>query len=420
MYMTIQSGTFFVQLYKTMKLSEFINLCYKYIGGNTNQADYVLYLISKVMREPETAEEDKEDDENKYNPLSNFKSNALSKIFSGERSITKKDAITIYRKFDKTRIEEEIEALNDDKKNELINDLGKYGFISVRDKLHETISEIANVILKKLSEGNKNGANPNDVNQYDSELNKNDFLYILETDSKCPLCFSPLYLNKTKTTLWKYKIVKIYPINIEPELQNKFNRIKDCPDCLESYDNNIALCRDCADEYIIEPNLETYSRLIEIKRQLKNKEKLNAIMIDEPLEENIRKIIQGLNNFQGNFGIPKYKLNAKKIANKIKSENYILMSDIKHKVATFYKLVEKEFQNINWVNGGSFQTVSGQINLSYIRLRNLGMGQNEIFTKLSEWICKKLKLDYEKYKTASEILVAFFVQNCEVFDEIAK
>lgn len=45
--------------------------------------------------------------------------------------------------------------------------------------------------------------------------------------------------------------------------------------------------------------------------------------------------------------------------------------------------------------------------------------QETIYYDIVEWLMHKLSLSND-YRTACEIVVAFFVQNCEVFDEISK
>ena len=56
-----------------------------------------------------------------------------------------------------------------------------------------------------------------------------------------------------------------------------------------------------------------------------------------------------------------------------------------------------------------------------MKLEKSGMSQPDIIEYLSEWIRNKTNLGTES-KTACSVVVAFFIQNCEVFykDEVSE
>jgi hypothetical protein len=65
----------------------------------------------------------------------------------------------------------------------------------------------------------------------------------------------------------------------------------------------------------------------------------------------------------------------------------------------------------------NFEDVANDVQRSYRKLSSIGLKQEEIFTQLVEWFKKKGKA---RSSLACEIIVAFFVQNCEVFHALTQ
>ena len=63
----------------------------------------------------------------------------------------------------------------------------------------------------------------------------------------------------------------------------------------------------------------------------------------------------------------------------------------------------------------SFDELADEIRLAYHKLKREKLSQTELFNRLANWILEKEKLD-NSYLEAARIIVAFFVQNCEVFE----
>lgn len=66
---------------------------------------------------------------------------------------------------------------------------------------------------------------------------------------------------------------------------------------------------------------------------------------------------------------------------------------------------------------GKFDIISGQIKCFYLKVRTMSSNQEVIYYRLAEWlnsITKKGSLE------ACKVIVAFFIQNCEVFSSAPK
>ena len=68
---------------------------------------------------------------------------------------------------------------------------------------------------------------------------------------------------------------------------------------------------------------------------------------------------------------------------------------------------------------GDFNLIASEVKLAYQKLDNGLLSQDEIVNGLSEWIKNKSGVG-SKNMRACHIVVAFFIQNCEVFREISK
>ena len=85
----------------------------------------------------------------------------------------------------------------------------------------------------------------------------------------------------------------------------------------------------------------------------------------------------------------------------------------------YYKYIEKLFSDLDSTGINKFNVIASQVKLAFENLNSFGtLSQRQIFTRLSEWILDKIGYPKESINIVN-ILVAFFVQNCEVFYAIS-
>ena len=122
-------------------------------------------------------------------------------------------------------------------------------------------------------------------------------------------------------------------------------------------------------------------------------------------------MVNGLNE------IPeKIDYNQIKIDDKIQRENKILNYKIKEDVSYYYLFIRKCFAEIDKTDM-TFEIIAGQIKSFYKKISSITTDQNKIYDSIANWIFNKYKSgNIEAYK----IIVSFFVQNCEVFENVAK
>ena len=68
---------------------------------------------------------------------------------------------------------------------------------------------------------------------------------------------------------------------------------------------------------------------------------------------------------------------------------------------------------------GDFDLIASEIETTYKRLDNGQLSQDEVVNELAEWIKNKSGVG-NKNMRACHIVVAYFIQNCEVFHEISE
>ena len=67
---------------------------------------------------------------------------------------------------------------------------------------------------------------------------------------------------------------------------------------------------------------------------------------------------------------------------------------------------------------GDFELIASEVKIAFKKLDNGTLSQDEIVEYLAEWIKNKTGVG-NQHITACRIVVAYFIQNCEVFNEIS-
>ena len=137
------------------------------------------------------------------------------------------------------------------------------------------------------------------------------------------------------------------------------------------------------------------------------------------MEEQIVYILKCLSNTNPEDGLlDNFRMKPLEPCNKIKKENYLLTKAIKDDNTVFYWFIKDHISQLDAVKS-SFRTIASEIKSAFLKLDQDGYDQFEIFKQLTDWIMKKHLLSASYYQ-AAHIIVSYFVQSCEVFDEISK
>lgn len=134
---------------------------------------------------------------------------------------------------------------------------------------------------------------------------------------------------------------------------------------------------------------------------------------DVQLEDDIRTILSALGTIKNASELVELEYEALRIDEKFDAENFILKNETQMQVVTYYRYIEKVFSNSN----ADFDMIASEIKVSSMKLEKAGLSQQDVISQLSEWIRNKAGLGTESL-LACNIVVSFFIQNCEVFHNL--
>ena len=240
-----------------------------------------------------------------------------------------------------------------------------------------------------------------------------DFILLKEVNYYCPIDRTKLWMKTKGNYKYIYRVVKIYPEDLDETLVADFNAIQQPPRNLDMDDNKICLCRDCAEDYLNEPTSDMYSQLLKCKENIARDQKRYQIAADTDIEEEIVDIIEAIVGIEEKTDLQPFT-DALEIKDKILPENYTLCIAITDDVVRYYPFIEKQFSLLEGVEGSTFNIIRSEVTLCYEKYERAGLSQNEIFNALTEWLLKTKGFN-DKHRMAAAVMVSFFVQNCAVF-----
>lgn len=260
---------------------------------------------------------------------------------------------------------------------------------------------LAEVFLYALNRPNKKQSNT---------VEYQDVPLLAEANYECPLCHKKLVDTIKGQAVKKYRITQIFPDGLDDETAAEFVAIYPAPKKLDVPDNLIALDVDCAEQYLLSPNAEEYRNLYEIKTQLARNYAAKLAVNSVQLEDDIRTVLDALSTIRDASELVELEYEALRIDEKFDAENFILKNETQVQIVTYYRYIEKVFSNSNV----DFDMIASEIKVSSMKLEKAGLSQSDVISQLSEWIRNKAGLGTES-RLACNIVVSFFIQNCEVF-----
>jgi hypothetical protein len=228
-----------------------------------------------------------------------------------------------------------------------------------------------------------------------------DLLLLQEVECHCPLCRNNLIKKKNGVTLRNYKIAPISGSMASPRQM--------------SLNSHIALCRSCADEYVSSNSVSEHAKLQVIKRTLSDRrvalESTAGIQIDEQIADILHTIAR----------VPKEELTLRmepvEVEKKIKASEIPLLIKISGYVERYFYRVRDALKTLDRNGRLRSKEIAEDVNACYKKLRRGKHSQEQVYDDLVAWLETKAKPGCH---LACEIMIAFFVQDCEVFDVLAE
>ena len=139
------------EVIKYMNVTSLLKILRNYVGTDRHNAlDYCAYIFSLLMKEPESAEDIRLDENESYYPFTSpTRKSSAQKLMSGDRGIPNDIAKMVYSHFDKSKLLEIIEALAYDTKRNLCIDLSNKGIDCNNDNVSEVCAELFNTYIRE-------------------------------------------------------------------------------------------------------------------------------------------------------------------------------------------------------------------------------------------------------------------------------
>lgn len=238
-------------------------------------------------------------------------------------------------------------------------------------------------------------------------------MLLSQVDRICPLCQEPLFYEKNGNNYKKYELAHIYPLN--PTLAEKMilQDVELLSEDINSPDNLIPLCRNCHTQFDKPRTLSGYTDLLALKKKLISKDDQAFLWKKYSLEEELEQIIQALydetSEFEGDL-----VLDPKKIENKLNNSiSAPTKKKIKYNICEYFKFIKTNLKLLENQSPGTSEQIALQIKTFYLEQKKQNLSQLQTFENIVNWV--KVKTQCESIEGA-EIIVSFFIQNCEVFE----
>ena len=269
---------------------------------------------------------------------------------------------------------------------------------------------LTEVFLYSLTKVNK---------EVSTKLEADTIPLLSQVDQTCPLCHEPLIKTVKGKMVYSFTVTRIYPEYLDSSLKSLFDAVKPKPAAPDDITNKICLCDVCSLNYLHDPTVETYDKLLKLKKMSVFEGAASSTLARYELEEQIVDILDKISatDPEGEI-IRSFRMKPLDPCNKITKDNYLLIKAIKDDNEAFFWFIKDRISQLD-ANKSSFTIIASEIRTSFLKLHSEGHTQSEIFEALIEWIMNKHLLD-ASYRNAAHIIVSYFVQSCEVFNEISE
>lgn len=233
-----------------------------------------------------------------------------------------------------------------------------------------------------------------------------------EVNGICPLCPTILIYEKNGRNQKGFEIAHIYPLNPLPKEVELLKNEEKLNSDLDHGDNLICLCNPCHKRYDKDKTVEEYQELLRKKKDILKRKKEQELWSRTSIEKQIFEIIEVLVDqdfeFEDNLGYSPQTIDDKTND----SITVLTKRKIHQNVQDYFFKISAKFKEIDCAEPMTTEIISSQIKTHYLLLKKQGTNQKEIFDAMVAWLQKQTKQDNRE---ASEIIISYFIQNCEIF-----
>ncbi len=182
---------------------------------------------------------------------------------------------------------------------------------------------------------------------------------------------------------------------------------------VDHVDNLIPLCTTCHTKFDKPRSREEYEKLVKIKKEFITKTSQKDLWASFNLDEEILRIVDSLYEQSNDSEVVDLSYDPLEIDRKVNSTlDALTKRKIKYNVTSYFPLIKTKLKELDMERDRAGELISGQIKNFYLKQQKITKDQQEIYVGMVEWIMKKTKTSSNE---SAEIIIAFFIQNCEVF-----
>jgi hypothetical protein len=239
---------------------------------------------------------------------------------------------------------------------------------------------------------------------------------IAEVGGVCAKCPKGLIYDKDGKKNKNFEIAHIYPLNPKPDEIITLQNVKKLHNDPNHLDNLICLCNECHTKFDNPRTLSEYEDLYNKKIELIKLSKTKSLWENSYIEKELDELIEFLSETDFDYEEDLLTYNPKTIDSKT---NDTITNPTKRKihrnVQDYFYLIKNKFVELDKIKPLTTETISNQIKSHYLRIRKdiPDYNQKEIFDAMVIWLSKTSKIES---KDSCEILVSYFIQNCEIFE----
>lgn len=242
-----------------------------------------------------------------------------------------------------------------------------------------------------------------------------ELLLLEEVDSICPVCGISL-IHKQAKKKKQFEIAHIYPNSPTKEEVKELMGVERLGSNSEDIQNWIALCSKCHTEYDFHKTKDEYLKMLGCKKKLLSESDTKRQLSEKNIESELANIIVNLCNLSQSDleNISPLSYDALCVSEKI--SNPLLCREISSKVVDYYLFIKEQFEIQELSNKrSSLELIAANIKHAYYVCKTEGLDENQIFSNLCNWLISKIHCD----NTSAQIIIAFFVQNCDAYEKLS-
>lgn len=239
---------------------------------------------------------------------------------------------------------------------------------------------------------------------------------LCEAKGACPLCSRSLIVKRAGKTVRVFDVAHIYPLNATEHEKEILANEEVLVDDIDSEPNFIALCKKCHKIYDTQKTVEEYRQLVAIKKSINKAKELAATWDKQTLHKDISVVASKIGAMdEQSISSTKLSYDALKVSDKT-DDTFGIINEMKvsQYVLSFFIPIRDSLKSLELQEKAKSAFIYAQVRSYYTLLLMKGYDQKEIFEKLCSWFMTNTGIT-ERDK--AEVLVSYFIQNCEVFSE---